>query len=360
MKKILKFNFIIIFLLACMFPLNIFATEPDPDPSDTPIVLPATFDSNGFQFTIEGVAIEYYDIPAAKIAELEDCFSEIAANHPEAKTRIERLKLLPEERQREFLDMINPMFEKKPTRIENLAAKDVAFYNSGVVNSQKALLIGTDFEFSEEVYNRINELIRTPYNAETEVLTMPNIVVKIKFNKVPNEYKYAYYKDYSSIFFSNALGRTVYVNEINLFETNNFPVAWSSEINNFTIKDEIQFSVELSKEKLSGPTDYVDKRILVSPYSVIDVNPENVDGFLDAPLDNVMLSEHGEDYGITELKYQYRNIEPSQPKDLEVAVENTSATYPLYIYVLSAIGILVGALVIVSTRLQSKQKQIEQ
>ncbi len=367
MKKLLRFSFIIIFLLACMFPLNIFAKEPepepDPDPVDTPITLPATFVVDNFQFTIEGFALEYYDISAAKIAELEMYASSLHNSHPEANTLIEIIKLLPEERQNEFFEIIRPIIENKPSRRENIAADDILVYEGGGSSSSKILLLGIDMEMSEKLRTRLESLSENMLNAETGVASIPRIVAKIKFNSIPNEYKYAYYKDYRQIFFNNSLGKTATVNGIDLSQSNYFSLGGvdgdDTPIEQFNM-GYLQTLIELSKERLSGPTDYVDKRIFIYPYSMSDIPSENIDEELNAPLDNIMLSDFGEDFGVTELKYQYRDIEPSQPKDLEVAVENTAATYPLYIYILSAIGILVGVLVIVSTRLQSKQKQAQQ
>ncbi len=49
--------------------------------------------------------------------------------------------------------------------------------------------------------------------------------------------------------------------------------------------------------------------------------------------------------------------EQKEPEKQTVKVDNTAATYPLYIYILSIIGILVGVLVLFSVRLQNKQKK---
>lgn len=76
----------------------------------------------------------------------------------------------------------------------------------------------------------------------------------------------------------------------------------------------------------------------------IEIKEKEIEGY------KIVSSPTQTKYTLEEQTLVYRYA-----KNEVVAVENTAKNYPLYIYVLSIIGIIVGGLVIASTKLQSKK-----
>lgn len=372
MKKLLKFSFIALFLLTCMFPLNTFAkeTEPEKNPVDIPdldkISFPTSYETGDLAVSIDGVDINIYAIPTKNVMQIQG----------------KNIKNLNETEKQELYNMMKPIIQNNPTRVVHLTDDDIVLMDVKYTeSSNKKLgllqlsLFGLDSiaKYSNDVLNKdfyeyrdyIKNLNGNEPDPSVEEKQMPEYfyyaecIAKISFDKIPNNYQYAYNKDYMKIIlnsYSNP-NSSFDVPRINLHQTYNYPITdirgRDSEGNDYIIAGIPGVSVvALAQNKLQSSNEMPDKSIIIAPYEF------SLEKMQDVDLDEAIVLEVGSSLGVTKINYRY--VDPNQPKDLEVPVGNTAATYPLYIYVLSAIGILVGALVIVSTRLQSKQKQVQQ
>lgn len=368
MKKLLRFSFIIIFLLTCMFPLNIFATEPDDELDLDKISFPTSYGAGDLAVSIDGVDINIYAIPAKNaLQRLEDG---------------KNTKDLTESEKQEMYNLIKPLIQNNPTKVVHLTDDDIVLTDVKYTeSSNKKLgllqlsLFGLDSiaKYSDDILNKdfyeyrdyIRNLNGNEPDPSVEEKQMPeyfyitDCIAKISFDKIPNNYQYVYNKDYMKIALNSFYNpsSSFDVPRINLHQTHYFSISEipgrDAEGNNYYFGNDVGISVvELAQNKLQTSNDMSDKSIFISTV------PMSLEEIQDIDLDEAIVMKLGRSLGVTKLNYRY--VDPNQPKDLEVPVGNTAATYPLYIYVLSAIGILVGALVIVSTRLQSKQKQVQQ
>ena len=354
-----------------MFPLNIFATEPDDELDLDKISFPTSYGAGDLAVSIDGVDINIYAIPAKNVMQrLMDGKS---------------VKELSESEKQEMYNLIKPLIQNNPTKVVHLTDDDIVLTDVKYTeSSNKKLgllqlsLFGLDSiaKYNSDVLNKdfneymdymgyIEDLNGQEPDPSVEEKQMPeyfyitDCIAKISFDKIPNNYQYVYNKDYMKIALNSFYNpsSSFDVPRINLHQTHYFSISEihgrDAEGNNYYIGNDAGISVvELAQNKLQTSNDMSDKSIFISTDQIPLEDLQDID------LDEAIVMRLGRSLGVTKLNYRY--VDPTQPKDLEVPVENTAATYPLYIYILSAIGILVGALVIVSTRLQSKQKQIEQ
>ncbi len=370
MKKLLRFSFIIIFLLTCMFPLNIFATEPDDEPDLDKKSFPTSYGAGDFAISIDGVDLNIYKIPAENIVKARQTDFE---------------KISAEEKRELYATAYSTYLYSNPAKVVHLTDDDIVLESVEYTESSNGKVglfeisfvgleslskydyraINKEFEEYMDYLKYIEELNGAEPDPSIEEKHMPEyyyeveLVAKISFDKIPSIYQYIYKKDYMRILINGVANpdSPFDVPRINLKQTYNYSIdsisGRDSNGKSYYIRGIPTLSVlDLSKNRLQTPNDKADKTIFISTEGLELAEMQDTD------LDEMILSEEGKYFELTELNYRY--VDPTQPKDLEVPVENTAATYPLYIYILSAIGILVGALVIVSTRLQSKQKQVQQ
>ena len=239
-------------------------------------------------------------------------------------------------------EMYNSMYGT-PYKTEKITSETqdyIKFYLSDAIEKEKWYFPGLIINQHDNITPEEEEEMGGKIGLTTKM--------KVRFTKVPEEYKHAYYKDYEKLLSKNFLfpDREEVINEINLKESNYFNVNYNSDL----------FStILLSKEKLSIKTDQPDKYLKLT-ISDVD-NPDEIMNSLpqkSEDLDSLMAGTAGSIFSPERIKYVYANFSDNPVTgDDVVPIPNTGMNVSIIVYIIAAISILGGIILFAKTKKQN-------
>lgn len=348
MKKLLKLSAIFLFAFMLLGIPSVLATEiQNPDTSTSE---PYTY--NGYKWTVTGLKLKVYQIDNSKTE------SETTTTTNGDSTMTSTV---------ETNEDIDKYLDEEPTRVISLPLSSPLepTYKEDKFRDMDALYIDLNYDITKE---ELEELLATEIaNATDNIGYIVDFVVSYRFFEMPEGLNYHYKYNFARKLFE-------------MFRASEKQTA-SPRINMLDENEQVINMIEIFKDTDDDTAnlDYYEKVEDGAEYGVLNFQV----------LSKKELSEDSEDdltaadgyvimfHNVNDIDYLIRNVnhisevaeeeaseiydEAVKTTEQEVAVDNTAATYPLYIYVLSAIGILVGVLIISSEILQSKnKKQVQQ
>jgi len=359
MKKLLKLNAIFLLTFILLGVPSVLATEP-PE-IDPPIVSYGTFTHDGFEYTIRGVHLDVYE------------------------SKIENNKFAGYKK--DTLQTINIEGFSVETTWENVEEdNDEDFHEYNVSTVAQIKLNKT----KEELLALVKEKYPT---VDSDHHYYIRVVVDYTIEEVPDDYQYYYKLEYTNTdnslsFFSSdpeasfkmvpielntEVSAVFNVFEYKLDTDNNEVFSYATHYTDgsdayvdplisgttmFSSLDETK-PYMIVGEGVTGTSGDPETQIVTEKYtrSITFTGYDNYEDYGNSALDQIFNNINGDELISSLADLLNEAISKEEDASQTVKVDNTAATYPIYIYVVSTIGIIVGSLILLAASMQNQQKQ---